>query len=195
MIEQLFAKELCPRLHIDITYDGAVCPDFVVDKWQQQLVIDLDPSYPLDLGFTEVGVEADLSFGGFVSRCVFPWDAIYVVADRDTGRGKVFEDNVPAALRAKFGLAGIDPKLTEIQDDEAAKTSSRRRRRRPKPKPKPLEAVPEVEDDIDEDAGEDEAGEAEDNGEADDNGEAETKSDEDASAKRRAAFRVIDGDG
>ena len=81
-IQALHTEERCPRLHIDVTHEDAVCPDFVVEKWQQRLVIDLDPSYPLELEFTEVGVEANLSFGGYVTRCVFPFAAIFVVVDR-----------------------------------------------------------------------------------------------------------------
>ncbi|MCA9683140.1 MAG: 30S ribosomal protein S9 [Myxococcales bacterium] len=98
-IEALYAGERCPRLRIDVTHEGVVCPDFVRERWKEQLIIDLDPSYPLDLAFTKVGVEADLSFGGHVSRCVFPWTAIYLVADRETGKGQVFQEHIPAALR------------------------------------------------------------------------------------------------
>ena len=44
-IESLQAKDVCPRLHVDVTHEDAVCPDFVRDKWQQRLIIDLDPEY------------------------------------------------------------------------------------------------------------------------------------------------------
>ena len=201
-IESLHAKELCPRIHVDVTHPDAVCPDFVVERWKQRLVIDLDPSYPLDLAFTEIGVEADLSFGGFVSRCVFPWAAIYVVADRATGRGQVFPDNVPASLRADFGLPpappALDRELTEVRDDAAAKKSGRRRKRRGSGSeaeaptgPRAVEDPPEDEDaeldegaDADEDAAEDTA--------AEETAAQEQRSDEVAQT-RRSAFRVIDG--
>jgi stringent starvation protein B len=141
-IESLQAKGLCPRLHIDVTHAEAVCPDFVRDKWQQQLVIDLDPSYPLDLAFTKVGVEADLSFGGYVTRCVFPWPAIYVVSDRATGRGQVFASNVPASLRERFGVPPEpDRELTKVRDDDKAKPGSRRRKRRGEPASEPEPAI------------------------------------------------------
>ena len=42
-IESLQAAGLCPRLHVDVTHEDAVLPDFVRDKWKQRLVIDLDP--------------------------------------------------------------------------------------------------------------------------------------------------------
>ncbi|NVB38629.1 hypothetical protein G6O69_12380 [Pseudenhygromyxa sp. WMMC2535] len=109
-IESLHENERCPRLHVDVTHAQAVCPDFVREQWKQQLVIDLDPSYPLELAFTEVGVEADLSFGGYVTRCVFPWDAIYVVVDRETGRGLVFEERMPQAVREQRGKTKAKPK-------------------------------------------------------------------------------------
>jgi stringent starvation protein B len=133
-IESLQAKGLCPRLHVDVTHKDAVLPDFVRDKWKQRLVIDLDPSYPLDLAFTAVGVEADLSFGGYVTRCTFPWAAIYVVADRGTGRGQVFADNIPDSLRHQYAAPAPQapapgPALTSSRDDTRPKTGSRRHRR------------------------------------------------------------------
>lgn len=143
-IESLQAKNACPRLHVDVTHEDAVCPDFVRDKWKEQLVIDLDPSWPLDLAFTKVGVEADMSFGGYVTRCTFPWAAIYVVADRGTGRGQVFPGNIPESKRHEFGapvVQALDPELTKVRDIKPDKGS--RRRKRPGVEPvSPLESVP-----------------------------------------------------
>lgn len=187
-IESLHAKDLCPRLHVDVTHADAVCPDFVRDKWKQQLIIDLDPSYPLDLAFTKVGVEADLSFGGYVTRCVFPWASIYVVADRESGRGQVFAGNIPESLRHKFGppvpqAPTLDPALTEVRDDANAKKGSRRRKRRGA-EPSPPAGVRVVEDAS--------AGAAED--QAEDQPEVEAPSAVEQTAQtRRSAFRVIDG--
>jgi stringent starvation protein B len=194
-IESLHAKELCPRLHVDVTHADAVCPDFVRDKWQQRLVIDLDPSYPLDLAFTKVGVEADLSFGGYVTRCTFPWAAIYVVADRGTGRGQVFASNIPASLRHEFARApALDPELTAVRDDPNAKKGSRRRKRRGAgAQPGPREPIRMVEV-----ASEDE-NESEAESEAEDAAEREAPIAKDAPSveqnaqTRRSAFKVIDG--
>lgn len=196
-IKLLQAKSLCPRLHIDVTHADTVCPDFVRDKWKQQLVIDLDPSYPLDLAFTPVGVEADLSFGGYVTRCTFPWAAIYVVADRATGRGQVFASNVPASLRQQYGVPQepvIDPKLTEARDDASAKKGSRRRKRRGAESSKPESSKPEpirppqalgVVEDADANTSENESeGESE---------AAPPKPDPSTVQTRRSAFKVIDG--
>ena len=97
IIEALYAAKRCPRLHINAMYQGVECPDFVRKKWRERLVVDLDANYPLNLSFGREGIATDLSFGGHVSRCVFPWDAIYVVSDRATGRGMTFEENIPTS--------------------------------------------------------------------------------------------------
>ncbi|MFO7565939.1 MAG: ClpXP protease specificity-enhancing factor SspB [Enhygromyxa sp.] len=191
-IESLHAKDLCPRLHVDVTHADAVCPDFVRDKWKEQLVIDLDPSYPLDLAFTEDGVEADLSFGGYVTRCVFPWTAIYVVADRDSGRGQVFASHIPASLRHKFGVPQapvIDPALTEVRDDANAKRSRRRKRRgAAEPSPRgPVGVIEGASADEAEDQAEDQADRAA--------ASAAEEPSEQTAQTRRSAFKVIDGGG
>lgn len=190
-IESLQATGLCPRLHVDVTHEDAVLPDFVRDKWKERLVIDLDPSYPLDLAFTAVGVEADLSFGGYVTRCTFPWAAIYVVADRGTGRGQVFAGNIPDSLRHEYGAPApqgpaLAPELTKIRDDTKPTKGSRRHRRVGAEAPvgphqgvRPLAPV--------EDASEAEETPAE-------AAVAEVvASGEQTAQKRRSAFKVIDG--
>lgn len=194
-IESLQAKGLCPRLHVDVTHEDAVLPDFVRDKWKERLVIDLDPGYPLDLAFTEVGVEADLSFGGYVTRCTLPWAAIYVVADRGTGRGQVFAGNIPGSLRHEYGAPApqapaLDLELAKLRDDKKPRTGSRRHRRAGAESPvtppqgeRPLAPVlAPVED----------ASEAEETPAEPAAVEAVT-SGEQTAQKRRAAFKVIDG--
>lgn len=194
-IESLQAKGLCPRLHVDVTHEDTVLPDFVRDKWKERLVIDLDPSYPLDLAFTEVGVEADLSFGGYVTRCTFPWAAIYVVADRATGRGQVFADNIPDSLRHHYGApapqaAPRDPERTKAGDDTKPRKGSRRHRRAGAESPvSPLQGVrplapvlAPVEDASEAEETPAEAAVAE-----------VVASGEQTAQKRRSAFKVIDG--
>lgn len=194
-IESLQAKGLCPRLHVDVTHEDAVLPDFVRDKWKERLVIDLDPSYPLDLAFTKVGVEAALSFGGYVTRCTFPWAAIFVVADRGTGRGQVFADNIPDSLRHQYGAPApqapaLDPELTKIGDDTRPKKGSRRHRRAGAESPvTPLQGVRPLAPVL---APVEDASEAEET-------PAEVAvvevvaSGEQTAQKRRSAFKVIDG--
>ena len=116
VIESLQAAGRCPRLHVNAMFDGVVCPDFIRDQWRERLIIDLDPSYPLDLTFLEEGLSADLSFGGYVTRCTFPYGAVYVVADRSTGRGIVLDQNMPDSVkRSRYGKG----------DDEAQKPALR----------------------------------------------------------------------
>lgn len=100
VVESLRAAGRCPRLHVNALCQGVECPDFIRDQWKERLIIDLDSSYPLDLTFADDGLAADLSFGGYVTRCTFPWKAIYVVADRATGRGLVFDQHMPESVRA-----------------------------------------------------------------------------------------------
>ncbi len=99
VVESLYSAGRCPRLHVNAMCEGVTCPDFIREQWQERLIIDLDSSYPLDLTFDEVGISADLSFGGYVTRCAFPWKSIYVVADRATGRGIVLDQNMPESVR------------------------------------------------------------------------------------------------
>jgi stringent starvation protein B len=106
VIESLYAAGRCPRLHVNAMFDGVVCPDFIREQWRERLIIDLDPSYPLDLTFEEEVLAADLSFGGYVTRCTFPYGAVYVVADRSTGRGIVLDQNMPESVkRSRYGKA------------------------------------------------------------------------------------------
>jgi stringent starvation protein B len=117
VLESLYAAERCPRLHVNAMNAGVVCPDFIRDQWKDRLVIDLDASYPLALEMNDDGLSADLSFGGYVTRCSFPWSAIYVVSDRDSGRGIVLEQNVPASVRAQMEAAKRPkPRLAAVED-------------------------------------------------------------------------------
>jgi stringent starvation protein B len=108
VIESLYAAGRCPRLHVNAMYSGVVCPDFIRDQWRERLIIDLDPTYPLDLHFEEETLAADLSFGGYVTRCTFPYGAVYVVADRSTGRGIVLDQNMPESVRrSRYGKPAV----------------------------------------------------------------------------------------
>jgi stringent starvation protein B len=153
VIESLYAAGRCPRLHVNASYEGVVCPDFIREQWRERLIIDLDPSYPLDLTFETDALAADLSFGGYVTRCTFPYEAVYVVADRSTGRGIVLDQNMPESVkRTRYGrgsLPAAKPSLHSVAGAEAEDGAS-------------------------------------------DTTEA-AATDEEQVAKRRAAFKVIDG--
>jgi stringent starvation protein B len=144
VVESLYAAGRCPRLHVNATCEGVVCPDFIREQWQERLIIDLDASYPLDLTFAEDGIGADLSFGGYVTRCTFPWKAIYVVADRATGRGIVLDQNMPESVRRSRTTPTTGPlptggDLREVFEakDNRVGVPGRRNRRKPPAKPGP----------------------------------------------------------
>lgn len=187
-IEQIQQRGGCPRLQIDSTHEGIVCPDFLVERWQVKLVIDLDPTWPLNLAYTDVGVEADLSFQGFVVRCTFPYRAIYVVGDRDGGQALVIDEHVPASLRPKAPLPGAPRKRTpgtsrrKRRHGAAGEATTPSEAKRPRLGLASSEASSETSTDAGADAGV--AVEK----------TAPQKTDE-AAQRRRSAFRVIDGGG
>ena len=197
VVESLYASGRCPRLHVNASLEGVVCPDFIREQWQERLIIDLDASYPLDLSFDEHGLGADLSFGGYVTRCSFPWTAIYVVADRATGRGIVLEQNMPESVRKSRQTAGDQSGTTKL-NIAGRKLDIAREGEEDSPKESPTPAPPEqlapavtsaaefAVADVPVETTEDAASPLPD--------KARQKSTSDADvAERRAAFRVIDG--
>lgn len=171
VIESLYAAGRCPRLHVNAIYEGVVCPDFIREQWRERLIIDLDASYPLDLTFEEAGLSADLSFGGYVTRCTFPWAAVYVVADRSTGRGIVLDQHMPESVKRSRAAKGAPARteLRSVTEDGSGDTPAVTPVPAPAEEPAPAEAeaAPEPAD------------------------EAPEKVEE--VQRRRAAFRVIDG--
>ena len=151
-----------------------MCPDFIREQWRERLIIDLDSSYPLDLSFAEDGIGADLSFGGYVTRCTFPWEAIYVVADRATGRGIVLDQNMPASVRRSLQPPTTGPlpdgDLSGTFEHERSKGRAPKRRKR---EPTPAAAT----------------------GSTGSTDAAPMSSGEQEALRRRAAFKVIDGGG
>jgi stringent starvation protein B len=109
---------------VNASFDGVVCPDFIREQWRERLIIDLDPSYPLDLTFEADALAADLSFGGYVTRCKFPYGAVYVVADRSTGRGIVLDQNMPESVkRTRYGrtsMPSAKPSLRSVAGEDGA---------------------------------------------------------------------------
>lgn len=194
MVESLHAKGAVVRLQVDVQHADVVIPDFVREKWPEQLVVDLDPSWPLNLEFTDAAIEADLSFGGYVERCVFPLAAILMVADRETGKGIRLPGNLPEDQQREREVEQAARRVATRDSDRPDAAGSRRRRRRKAksedepeapaaPTPVALEPV-----DTSEIARPAEAGQV---GQADD----ESESTEERAQRRRSVFRVIDGDG
>lgn len=96
-IEDVYATGHTPRVQVDARRVDVMVPEFIRKQWQARLVIDLDPSYPLNLAYTKEGLEVELAFAGQVTRCLFGWLSIYAIIDRSTGRGIVVESHLPAA--------------------------------------------------------------------------------------------------
>ncbi|MBL4686692.1 MAG: hypothetical protein JKY37_18995 [Nannocystaceae bacterium] len=210
MVESLHTKGACPRIQVDLTREGVVCPDFVREQWQEELIIDLDPTYPLNLSFTDEGIEADISFDGFVTRCTFPFDAIYVVTDRETHKGIVIQENMPESVRLR---RQPQAKLVTPTDSQTAGKRTRasgqsRRRRRPRAGSE-AEATSEQEAQAEPVAatgfkpailsgGGGDSGDSAGGGDEDGGGDSESESagsGEEEAQRRRSVFQVIDGDG
>lgn len=176
VIESLYAAGRCPRLHVDATHASVTVPDFIRQQWRERLIIDLDASYPLDLVFGEHGLAADLSFGGHVTRCSFPWESIYIVTDRSTGRGIVLDRHVPESVKRQAAGHQPAPAPEPARPEPAPEPRPELRRLDGEAKPAPVEAEAETEA---------EAAPA----------AAAPNPSEDQAKKRRAAFKVIDGGG
>ena len=203
VIESLYAAGRCPRLHVNALFEGVSCPDFIREQWRERLIIDLDPSYPLDLTFEADGLGADLSFGGYVTRCSFPYGAVYVVADRSTGRGIVLDQNMPDSVkRTRYGRAGGEgrssspskPSLRPVAPEPDNSDNSEHSDHvdesdeptRPDVQLDPADAAEAAQASA-------KSAEASSGGEAEPDSKPESKADTEQVQKRRAAFRVIDG--
>lgn len=192
-IEDVYAAGHTPRLQIDARRRDVTVPDFIRRTWQARLVIDLDPSYPLDLEYAADGISVDLAFQGQVSRCKLAWAAVYAVIDRTTGRGIVVEAHLPvpelAAEDAWVDRASKRPKLSAVSSSGEVAKAQTPKAETPKAEkaetPKAETPAPAESDPAKRDApkGEPEAPDA----------AAKSPSSEDAAKERRARFRVIDG--
>ncbi|GAB4195917.1 MAG: hypothetical protein OHK0013_02590 [Sandaracinaceae bacterium] len=184
-IEDIYAAGHTPRLQIDARRKDVVVPDFIRRTWQSRLVIDLDPSYPLDLAYDALGISVDLAFQGQVSRCTLPWTAIYAVIDRSTGRGIVVEAHLPpaelSADEAWIDRAAKRPKLSAVpaaRGEAAPKTEA------------PEAEAPKADGPRGEATKSDATKSDATKSDATKSGEAST---EEAAKARRARFKVIDG--
>lgn len=182
-IDDVYAAEHTPRLQIDARRSDVEVPDSVRRTWQARLVIDLDPSYPLELEYDEQGVSVDLAFQGQVTRCRFGWGAIYAVIDRSTGRGIVVEAHLPAPELA--------PELVWVEQKKKPRLSAvpPRALRAETPSSSRVPAItPEVEGAAKQSVTQDEAPSA-----LPGSLSGSLSSSEQAAKERRARFRVIDG--
>lgn len=94
-IEDIWEAGHTPRIQVDARREDVSVPESVKARWGARLVLDLDAAWPLNLEYAAEGIAVDLAFQGQVTRCTLPWEAIYVVLDRSTGRGVVIEAHLP----------------------------------------------------------------------------------------------------
>lgn len=193
-IDAIFWEGGTPRIQVDATREGVVVPQHVSARWGKKLVLDLDASWPLNLEYDEAGVHVDLAFAGSVMRCLLPYEAIYVVVDRQTGRGSYFPEWAPdpdagdvpmrpsrrpgALAEARIDDYANESDLPRLKSVPPLKSSPPAKPALKSPPSKPaLKSVPPV-------APEGNEGDA---------STPSSQSAEDEAKKRRASFRVIDG--
>jgi hypothetical protein len=114
-IEELYNIGAIPRLFINTEYPGVVVPPHLKKRFGTRLPIDLRPEYPMFLEHTTEALEATLAFSGAQVRCVFPWASIYIIADANTGAGKMIEQNVPVEGAAEVELLVPSPQTEPVQ--------------------------------------------------------------------------------
>lgn len=100
-IREIWMSQGVPRIVVDAKHEGVVVPSHVRDRWGHQLIIDLDPRYPLRLEVNYQGCAVDLSFAGEVSRCTFAWPSIYTVQNRSSGEAVVIESRIPKEVATR----------------------------------------------------------------------------------------------
>jgi stringent starvation protein B len=196
-LEEIWGRGHTPRIQVDARREGVVVPEHVRTKWGARLVLDLDASWPLNIAFDSKGIEVDLAFQGHVCRCTLPWESIYVVVDRATGRGFLIESHVPRDIeshvprdpepsppQAVVGKRPREPRRLEVVGAGASTVpSSARPAAAAASNGEPVSPTPEHGS----------AGAP--NAESGTDGEAprERPTSEEEAKRRRALFRVIDG--
>lgn len=101
-ILDLTGKGKTARLYVDSTREGVEVPEHVREQWGEGLLIDLNPAWPIQLGFDDQALYADLGFQGVLMRCRFPFRAVWAVMDFAAGSGFVFKENVPEKLAGQL---------------------------------------------------------------------------------------------
>lgn len=100
LLDGIWNKGHCPKIIIDATHKDVEIPEYVREEWGARLALNLVASDPLDPGFDDDALRLTLAFRGHVVRCTFPWNRIYMVADRETGQGAVIQTNLPEGVRS-----------------------------------------------------------------------------------------------
>lgn len=80
LFDRLQTMGAVPRLIIDSTVPGVICPTYIKSRYQQRLVIDLYPEDRASTFVDKIGVHADLQFDGTPHRCTFPLNSLRHIA-------------------------------------------------------------------------------------------------------------------
>ena len=87
IFDRIWNQGHTPRIFVDASHLDVDIPEFVRRKWGSKFVVDLVATYPLDLDYGDDALRMTLAFSGTQHRCVIPWDRVYVIVDRETGKG------------------------------------------------------------------------------------------------------------
>lgn len=97
-----------PSIIVDATHDDVLIPDFVRARWRDNLCIELNANYPLNMHTDKSGLHLDLAFSGQVSRCTFPWNRIYMLVNSLTSKAIVLPAHTPASFKVS-PASSVDP--------------------------------------------------------------------------------------
>ncbi len=106
LLDVIWNQGHTPKIIVDTTHGDVVVPKHVAEQYGDRLPLDLDASYPMNIAFDDAGLHADLSFNHTVTRCTFPWRRIYLVVDRELGKGAIIEAHRPGKVPLVVDAAG-----------------------------------------------------------------------------------------
>ncbi len=100
------------RVHLDTRKSDVVVPGHL--RSAAHLCLDYSYNFtpPIyDLALDERGVSATLSFSRMPFLTFVPWDAVFCIVDF-SGRGMVWEENLPAELQGTLAAVATPPPAT-----------------------------------------------------------------------------------
>lgn len=100
VFETLLGEESLVAVYIDPRPAEVVLPS--EHKNGPVLMLHFGLNLPVDIPMVveDDGVVATLSFNRRAFRCEIPWTAVFAIVSGDDKRGRVFEEDVPKAVRA-----------------------------------------------------------------------------------------------
>lgn len=123
IIEQIYLRGV-PRVVVNATAPDVVVPEYLRKLHGEELALDLDPNYPMELEYTKEGLHATLSFHPTVTRCFLPWRSIWMIYVRGTPEAVLVPSHAPPAKLAAFmGSAQNPPSLRDTSESTSAKVN------------------------------------------------------------------------